>query len=803
MEKPLQRYRRMRDFERTPEPSGSGRAAGKRARRMRHRYYIQRHDATRLHYDFRLELDGVLKSWAVPKGPSLDPRVRRLAVEVEDHPLEYGEFEGRIPEKQYGAGEVLLWDKGEWQPLDSDPAAALRKGRLHFALDGRKLHGSWVLARTRKDEKKPQWLLIKRDDDAARAGSGAEVVLEHPESVKERRKDGKGKPGSVPAFLPPMLATLVTEPPSGGDWIYEVKHDGYRILARLSGGEARLFSRTGKEWTAKLPHVARALAKLKLDGTWLDGEIVVPGEAGRSDFQALQNAFDAGSDAKIVYYVFDAPFLEGRDQRALPLEERKRALERAVKFAEPLRYSPHLEANARDALEQACRMGLEGLIGKEARSSYVSARSRSWIKLKCRQRQDFVIGGYTDPGGSRQGFGALLVGVYGSDGSLRYAGKVGTGFDDELLLKLKKKFSSMERKNSPFENPPREKGVHWLDPKLVAEIAFAERTKDGILRQAAFMGLRKDLPPEAVHEEKAQAPDSAPDIRITHPDRVVWTSPKITKLDLAQYYKAVTPWILPHLAGRPLTLVRCPDGAEKKCFYQRHLLMGASPGELKTVKRAAGKRGAYLYLDSAGGLLSAVQNNAIEFHTWGAVVPDIGRPDRITMDLDPGEGVTWKQLVEAARLTKKLLEGVGLECFLKTTGGKGLHVVAPIEPGLPWDDVKEFTRDLARMLVRARPDLFIDTVSKSKRGGRIFVDYLRNAETASAVAAYSARARPGATVSMPLAWKELGRADVRARYTVRTVPRLLARRRADPWAGYEAARRPVTRKMRQALSGSR
>lgn len=796
----LERYREMRDFRVTPEPRGA--EEKRREERKRLAFYVQRHHATRLHYDFRLELDGALKSWAVPKGPCLDPSVKRLAMQTEDHPLEYGEFEGTIPEKQYGAGDVLLWDQGTWIPEDRDPVAALRKGRLHFSLEGRKLRGRWVLARTRSDENKPAWLLIKRDDEEARSGDEAEITLRRTESVKKQprvRKQAKKTP--VPEFVAPMLATLVTEPPRSGNWVYEVKYDGYRMLCRIAGGSVRLFTRTGNDWTAKLPHLAREIEALGLEDSLLDGEIVVPGADGRSDFQALQNAFDAGSDSRIVFFVFDAPCLNGRDLRNLSLTDRKARLSRAFKNTQHVRLSEHLSGDAEEVLEKACKLGLEGLIGKEAESVYASGRSRSWIKLKCRQRQDFVIGGHTPPKGSRRGFGALLVGYYDARGKLRYAGKVGTGFDDALLSSLSARFSSLKRAESPFADPPREKGVTWLQPKLVCEVAYAEKTKEGILRQASFMGLRADMPPKSVGEEKAVAPPSS--LKVTNPDRIVWPALGIRKIDLIDYYADVGAWLLPHVQHRPLTLVRCPDGVGKKCFYQRHLLMGASPGHLLTVKREKKGRSAYIYTDSMEGVLSAVQNGAVELHTWGARVPDIGHPDRITMDLDPGPGVSWMRLVEATRLVKTLLEKLGLAAFLKTTGGKGLHVVAPIAPKLPWDEVKEFTRLLAVMLTRARPDLFLYKMSKAARGGLIFVDYLRNSETASAVSAYSARARPEAGVSAPLSWDELGKEDVRPLHTVRTVPARLKKLGADPWTNYAGTRQSITQNMLKALQAEK
>ncbi len=793
----LGRYRQMRDFQSTPEPRGNTGSPKLRSKESELRYYIQRHDASRLHYDFRLELEGVLKSWAVPKGPSLDPGVRRLAVQTEDHPLEYGEFEGVIPEKQYGAGDVLLWDKGRWIPEDADPVEALRKGRLHFRLEGAKLHGSWILTRTRSDSGKAQWLLIKRNDDEARAGEEAEITPTAPQSVKRApTAPSRAKRSELPQFIAPQLTTLVSEPPAQGDWVYEVKHDGYRMLARIDKSSVELFTRSGKDWTAKLPTLARELKKLKLEGSWLDGEIVVRREDGRSSFQKLQNSFEAGRDAGIVYYVFDAPFLKGRDLRQLPLRGRKQRLQAALKASTVVHFSEDLAGSGRQVLEQACRLGLEGLIGKQADALYMSGRTRTWIKLKCRSRQDFIIVGYSAPGGSRQGFGALLVSYYDEKGKLRYAGKVGTGFNEALLKSLTRKLAPLKRPDPPVQNPPKENNVTWVRPVLVAEVAFAERTDEGILRQASFMGLREDIPPKSVGEEKPQSLN----IKITHPERLVWPSLGITKADLVRYHDTVGQWMLPHVAKRPLTLVRCPDGAEAKCFYQRHLGMGASPGEVKTFKRERSSKGHYIYIDSLGGILSAVQNGAVEFHTWGATLPDVLHPDRITLDLDPDEDLPWARLVEATRLTRTLVDSLGLKNFLKTTGGKGLHVVIPIQPALSWDEVKECSRLMAEFLVRAEPALFTAKIAKNKRGGKVFVDYLRNSETASAVAAYSARARAGAGVSTPLDWDELRKEDLRGKFTLHSVPKRVARLREDPWKDYFATQQSITAAMRRALA---
>jgi bifunctional non-homologous end joining protein LigD len=825
----LERYREMRDFASTPEPSGKTagrRAAPKKAKALR--YYIQRHAATRLHYDFRLELDGVLKSWAVPKGPSLDPADKRLAMQTEDHPLEYGEFEGVIPEKQYGAGEVLLWDQGVWSPEDPDPIAALRKGRLHFRLDGDKLHGAWILTRTRGNEDRPAWLLIKRNDEEVRRDY--DITAERPESVKRhaaRPKRALAKYGrqkiELPAFITPELATLVTEPPKSAHWLYEVKYDGYRMLARLTKRDARIFTRSGKDWTDRLPHLARSLKALKLGDTWLDGEIVVLRENGRSSFQALQNAFEAGRDTEIVFFAFDAPFLEGEDLRAFALAERKRRLARALRKSPAVRLSEHLEGEAHEVLDQACKLGLEGLIGKLADSPYVSGRTKAWIKLKCRQRQDFVIAGYTAPGGSRTGFGALLLGVHDvPGGKLHYAGKVGTGFDEHLLESVTRKLAKLKRADSPLANPPREKAIQWVRPVLVCEVAYAERTDDGILRQASFMGLREDIPAKSVSEERAQKPPeqnppsrrrAAPPplsggrnenlvhgIKITHPSRIVYPGLSFTKLDLAHYYDGVAQLILPHIAGRPLTLVRCPDGVEKECFYQRHLAMGASPGEVKTVKRERSSKGYYIYIDSHNALITLIQNGAVELHTWGARVPEVQQPDRITLDLDPDEDLPWAKLVRATQMTRTIVEALKLRSFLKTTGGKGLHVVLPITPKLSWPEVKEFSGLIAQFLVRAEPSLFTAKVAKERRENKVFVDYLRNSETASAVCAFSARARPGAGVSTPLAWEELShKDDLRGRHTVQTVPQRLATLKQDPWAEYPGTKQGIAPAMWRAL----
>ena len=884
---PLARYRVMRDFGATPEP-GRDTLAGKAGDGPT--FTVQRHAARRLHYDFRLELGGVLRSWAVPKGPSLDPAERRLAVETEDHPLDYGDFEGVIPARQYGAGEVVLWDRGHWSTDSPDPAADLARGKLKFRLDGEKLHGGWTLVRMRArageegSEGHHNWLLIKEDDDEARVDDEAEITVTRPGSVKHvderagRREAGTtksvsataesrrarkaaragetdaaggkaakpAKPGhaALPAFVAPQLASLVDEAPPGEGWIYEIKYDGYRVMARLQAGTVTLYTRTGQDWTHRMPQLAKALAGLKLDDSWLDGEIVVNGDNGLPDFQALQNAFEQGSSGRIVYYVFDAPWLSGDELAPLPLVERKRRLAAALAGGEgaAIMYSEHFAGDVGAALEQACRLGLEGLIGKRSDARYVSGRRRSWIKLKCRPRQEFVIGGYTDPGGAREGFGALLVGLYDDAGALNYAGKVGTGFDRATLDRLARQLAALARKDSPFARKPRGAGQHWVRPTLVAEVEYAGWTRDNLLRQAAFAGLREDKPANTVQDEIPLSPEVTAEMEqppsraksprrrkkkpstersgpakprrassesgevrvagivITHPERVVWPDAGLTKADLAHYYEDIAPWLLPHVVSRPLSLLRCPDGSEAECFFQRHMGQERPGGVESFIWEASSKdRRSYLYVTDLEGVIGLVHSCVVELHTWGSTMPRADRPDRITIDLDPGPELAWERVAEAAQLVRGLLGELGLASFLKTTGGKGLHVVVPLRRGPQWGDVKRFAKAVATHLARILPDRFTANMAKNRRAGRIFVDYLRNDAGASAVCAYAARARPGAPVSTPLAWDELGPELKPGAFTILTVADRLARLREDPWRDYAKQRFMLTHKMWEAL----
>lgn len=821
----LARYRQKRDFSVSPEPRG-----------MRH-FYIQRHAARRLHYDFRLELDGVLRSWAVPKGPSLDPAQRRLAVEVEDHPLEYGDFEGTIPEKHYGAGEVILWDRGTWATDEADPATALARGKLKFHLDGHKMHGAWTLVRMHeKDDNaaahgRPNWLLIKEHDAVACQGEAAEITRLLPGSVKHRPPPAPSSASSpLPDFVEPQLATLVATPPRGTGWIYEAKYDGYRLLARVRGDELRLFTRHGVDWSERLPRLRQALAARKLGDSWLDGEIVVLDKTGRPDFQALQNAFDAGRDAAIVYYVFDAPWLAGHDLRRASLLERKARLAEALgaPAGDNIGYSDHFSGapgEVAGALEQACRLGLEGLIGKQGGDPYVGGRGRSWIKLKCRQGQEFVIGGYTDPGGTRRGLGALLLGQYDSAGALRYAGRVGTGFDAAQLDRLASRLRALEGDTMPFADAPampRTPRIHWVRPELVAEIDFAGWTEASLVRQASFVGLREDKPAASVQKEiplptmetkaakavrataaatppaQARRKDAAASaqvvgVGISHPGRPIW--PGISKLDLARYHERVAAWLLPHLRGRPLSLLRCPDGIEGECFFQRHMEPRPPGVGSFTWKEASKSEGDYLYANSLEAVIGLVQRGVVEFHTWGATLPRAERPDRLILDLDPAPELPWAQVVEGARLTRTLLDELGLPVFLKTTGGKGLHLVVPLKRSQSWAELKKFAARLAEHLARVVPERFTASPAKAKRSGRIFVDYLRNDPGATAVAAYSTRARPGAPVSTPLDWDELSAVRQATDFNLNSIPARLAALGKDPWVDYDARRQALTRAM--------
>jgi len=834
----LEEYNRKRDFSATPEPGGA--ATRKRGKQTALQYCIQKHDATRLHYDFRLELNGALKSWAVPKGPSLDPKARRLAVHVEDHPLEYATFEGSIPKGHYGAGEVIVWDRGVWIP-QGDPDEGYRKGKLKFVLEGEKLAGSWNLVRTRMDGDKEQWFLIKGNDEAARPESEYDIVREEPDSVlSERtvipRQRGKAKkpdadsakaperrsrkqvpavtlscarPAPLPESFKPQLATLVESVPEG-DWRYEIKFDGYRIMARIEGRKVQLFTRNGHDWTAKMPQQAKALAALGLESAWLDGEVVVVNEDGTPDFQALQNAFEAGRSGSIVYYLFDLPYLNGMDLREVPLEERRAALLRLLDAgtSDLLRFSQDFTEQPDSILESACQMKLEGLIGKRAGSSYVSRRSSSWIKIKCKNRQEFVIVGFTDPKGTRSGFGALLLGLHDEKGELRYAGKVGTGFNQATLKSLHAKLKPLVVDRCPLTKAPpaaEVRGAHWLKPELICEVAYAEITHQGVVRHSVFHGLRADKPAEAITQERpAKTPKKFPKgdstIRISNPERVIDKSIGATKMELARFYADIAPWALPHLRQRPIALVRAPEGIEGELFFQKHAEKLSIPHITQLDPALYPDHAALMTIDSVEALIGAAQMGTIELHTWNALAPVLDHPDRFVLDLDPDPALPWKRMVEATQLTQTLLDEIGLKSFLKTSGGKGLHIVVTLRPIHEWSEVKGFSQAIARYLAKLLPQHFSAVSGPKNRIGRIFIDYLRNSQGASTVAAYSARARAGLAVSVPIHRDELAELKGADVWNIRNLlSRLEEQGDDDPWAGINQTGQEITADMQGRL----
>lgn len=833
MAKPLSEYNRKRDFEITAEPSGSTPTGKRKASALS--FVIQKHAARNLHYDFRLELDGVLLSWAVPKGPSLDPSQKRLAVHVEDHPLGYGSFEGSIPAGQYGAGDVIVWDRGVWQPHD-EPRKAYAAGKLKFTLVGEKLSGDWTLVRTRLKGSgdKEQWLLIKEKDPQARPAAEYDIVAAEPDSVLSNASLGAPKPTAKPKPKPkakakpkkaatalpeqfsPQLATLVDRAPEG-DWRYEIKFDGYRMLARTRDGEVRLFTRNGHDWTERLPRQAKALQALKLKDSWLDGEMVSLNGDGLPDFQALQNAFDVGRSLDIVYYLFDAPFLNGADQREAPVEQRRAALKAALSGSRSklLRFSEAFAANQRDIFESACDLSLEGVIGKRAGSPYSSSRNADWIKLKCRLRQEFVIVGYTRPQGSRSGFGALLLAV-NDDSGLVYAGRVGTGFDQAALKTIYAQLTPLERKTSALEKPltsAQARGVHWVEPTLVGEVQFAEWTREGVVRQAAFVGMRSDKPAaQIIHEQprtakslkapKASSAKKTSDgVNITHPERIIDTQSGTQKQQLAAFYQSISEWVLPFLRHRPVSLLRAPEGVDGEQFFQKHSERLAIPNIKQLDPSLDPGHARLMEIDSPRALLGAVQMGTIELHTWGATTDKIETPDLFVLDLDPDPALPWKTMLEAAQLTLSVLDELGLEAYVKTSGGKGLHLIVPLARRDGWDTVKAFAKAVAQFMTAQLPERFTATSGPKNRVGKIFIDYLRNARGASTVAAYSVRARPGLPVSVPVSREELKGLRGAQQWTVANLQERLNSLKSDPWAGY-ANRQKITRKMWDKLGAT-
>ena len=847
----LKTYHAKRKFNVTAEPKG------KVARQRGHAFVIQKHDATRLHYDLRLELDGVMKSWAVTRGPSLVPGDKRLAVEVEDHPIEYNKFEGTIPKGEYGGGTVMIWDRGSWQP-DGDPHFGLNKGHLAFTLEGEKLHGGWHLVRMhrRPGEKRNNWLLIKQHDDAERSARDKDILEEKPLSAasgrsmdeiaegvpkKASKKKSAAKTSSrtkaamaailrrtkeamsatsglvfntkatsaLPQFVEPALATLSDKAPDSSNWIHEIKFDGYRLQARLDGGKVKLLTRRGLDWTEKFPTIATAVGRLPAQSALIDGELVSEGDDGVSSFSLLQQDLKDGRYGRMRFYVFDLMYLDGDNTRPLPLHERKTALAALLKRTAKngtIRLSESLTDRGSVLLKHARKLGLEGIVSKLADAPYHSGRSHDWLKTKCSDRQELVIAGFAPSTADANSVGALVVGYY-DDGKLQYAGRTGTGFTHETARELFRKLKALRTDKTPFDSvPAEERGVRkpiWVQPKLVAEIEIRGWTHGDRVRQSSFQGLREDKSAkDIVREVKTAAAATSPapvkrsaqpartakpatkrtpvmvaGIALTHPDRVYWEDAGVTKKDLAEFYASIWKWVRPHMAGRPISLVRCPDGAAGQCFFQKHVSAGISAEHLHQVTEKGDK---IISIDDLPGLLSLVQAGVLEVHTRGSTIEHLDKADRLVFDLDPGPGTGWNDVVAAARDVRERLASIKLNTFVKTSGGKGLHVVLPIKP-TPWDEAKAFCRAVAEAMAADDPRRYVATATKSKRDKKIFIDYLRNSREATAVAPYSTRARSGAPVSVPIDWSELGSLKSANQYTVLNLQARLSRLRTDPW----------------------
>ncbi len=856
-------YQTKRNFAVTSEPPAQARGEPT-ARPM---FVVQKHQAHRagLHWDFRLEHNGVLWSWAVRKGPSLDPADKRIAVHVEDHPIDYAEFQGTIPDGQYGAGTVETWDRGTWEPLDG-PDGGMRKGELRFILHGKRLNGRFTLVRLKpkpgERSRQENWLLIKGHDDAERACADATAIeLDMPPprpATARQRKACESAPaeGAVRAKLPahqaPQLASLAEEPPKGAGWISEIKFDGYRLLCWIDHGNARVVTRNGLDWTDRLPAVAREVAKLKLDSAIVDGELVALDKSGASSFPALQAALSAGKDDMLHLYLFDLLYLDGWDLRPCRLIDRKRVLAELSDWRGMLRYSDHHAGDIAAMRREACRMGLEGIVCKQPDASYRAGRGHGWVKVKCLGREELIVLGWTPPTGTRTGLGSLHLGYYDAQGRLHYAGGVGSGFSNDELERVSERLASLESdppKSLVVAGDPLPNTIHWVRPELVAEVQYTSWSGSGRVRHAVYLGQREDksaaevvrdpadpeverimVSPRQARQDAsaskrgpvvavpprrdgakytptqkqgssivtARAPKqrgvTVGGITLTHPDRELW--PGITKQDLANYWQAIAGHALPGLASRPLAIVRCPEGIGGEHFFQKHG-HGALP---KAVRQGEAAGSPYLAIDDADGLIAMAQISAIELHTWGASEADPLHPDLMVFDLDPGEGVAFTEVVDAAIDVRGQLRRLGLESFCRTTGGKGLHVVAPLVPAAHWDEVQPFCRAFAETMSQEQPDRYLPTLKKVDRRGKILIDWLRNGLGATAVASFCPRARPGATVATPLTWDEVNRKLDPAKFTLRTVPDRLGRQRTDPWDGFSALRQRLPNLAAEAKS---
>ena len=816
----IETYNKKRDFSKTKEPKG------RRLKGKGDSFVVQKHDASRLHWDFRLELDGVLKSWAVPKGPSVDPDDKRLAMRTEDHPLDYGDFEGTIPKAEYGGGTVMLWDRGRWIPEPGkDPSKTIEEGHLHFTLEGERMKGEWVMFRLKPKpgEKAEPWMLKKVGDDHAQPGNGEALVDDCTTSVTTGRsmaeiasgtdvwrsnrggqKGGRAKKKAAtapPPFRDPQLATLVDSVPTGNDWIHEYKYDGYRLLIATGDGTATAWTRNGKDWSDKFKGLVKAASRLP-PGCLLDGEAVALNKQGKPDFQLLQSTLKGGN-ADLAFYAFDLLVDRGEDIARLGNLERKERLAALLEtVGPPIIYGDHVVGKGEALFDAICEEGGEGIISKKASASYKKGRNRCWLKIKCIQRQEFVIAGWTESD-KRKGFRSLLLGL-NEDGDLTFAGKVGTGFSGKLIDDLMKRMKPMEVDKAPLDVPRAErKGAHWIRPQLIAEIAFTEFTSDGILRHPSFIGLREDKTAKQVVREKPKklgknekksehpTPESF-GIKISNPDRAIYPTEKLTKYELACYYAAVDPLMMVDTAKRPLTLIRCPQGRGKKCFFQKHDTgsMGEHVKHVPIVEKKGGKQD-YLYVDDVRGVLACVQMGTIEFHGWGSRIADVEKPDRLVFDLDPDEGLDFAAVREAAVRIRELLADLGLTTFPLLTGGKGVHVVAPLDASADWEAVSSFAERFSRAVAEAEPERFTANIRKVQRKGRIFLDWLRNQRGSTAVLPYSARAREGAPVSAPIAWEELDRYDGGNAFTIRDADELIERASSKMLAGWGQAKQAL------------